>query len=229
MENLRLHSVVPTTNKTFYGEFDQIEFNANFSGRKMLPGTMRLEADLTVLYDGTDFPSDAEVVFMNDKIGAQSLVDGITIATDKQGVLENIGSGYGHLVSMLADATLCESDYFNGDVSCELRTGNYNLSKVLLYDRPPKVDQVANDAANRSVDFSIKPIVCLNQATNMSNPAAKPAISYDTTGTVQITFTLSRTIGTFFGDDVDGTTVYRVSQPRLTFLSVPDDGKQDKL
>ena len=50
-EQIVYHRVIPENLKDSYVEFDQVDFNLSFEGRKMVVGSLRIEGELEVKYD----------------------------------------------------------------------------------------------------------------------------------------------------------------------------------
>jgi len=49
-------------------------------------------------------------------------------------------------------------------------------------------------------------------------------MSFNKTGTIRVVFSLARINDVLFGPDVDNTTFYELSNLRLVFTSIPEDG-----
>jgi len=52
-------SVIPENNKSSYSEYDTIDFVMTFENQSLKLGSVRLEGDLEVLYDGTPLNTSA--------------------------------------------------------------------------------------------------------------------------------------------------------------------------
>jgi hypothetical protein len=48
MQDIRYHMTQPSNKRDSYSEFDTIDFNLNATGRKLVGGSVRLLADITV-------------------------------------------------------------------------------------------------------------------------------------------------------------------------------------
>lgn len=46
---LRYHQVQPQNLKSTYGEYDSVDFELTFENRQLVPSSIKLEADLTVM------------------------------------------------------------------------------------------------------------------------------------------------------------------------------------
>lgn len=218
------HSVVPTTNKigNAWSAYDQCDFDLVFPNRKILANSIRLEADLEILVDGQDRPAATDELYFDEMIGAHAFIDGIVTEFATMGKVEVMSKNYARLARMITDGTMCVSDMFNSHNLCELRSGNQNISKVLARGQVPNIEDGPTKAAlTLDQDFSMKPYCILNQAVAMQEGLG---ISYTKTGKITMTFTLGRVAGAVFGPAVTAATTYAIKNPRLTFLSVPEDG-----
>lgn len=225
-----LHSVVPTTNKinNSWTAYDQLDFDLVFPQRKILANSIRLEADLKVLYDGTNRPGRNEEIYMDEMIGAHAFIDGIVTEFQTMGKMEVMSKNYARMARMISDGTLTVNDMFNSENLCELRTGNKNISKCLLYGQLPQLLSSNTSVPALDQDFSIKPYCLMNQGVSVDG-SDEVGISYSKTGKITMTFTLGRTLGALFGPDAGPSTTYAIINPRLTFVSVPEDGLDNKV
>lgn len=73
---LRYHQVQPQNLKDAYGEYDSVDFDLTFENRQLAPSSIKLEADLKVMPDGSN-PQTTEIVYIDPFIGAHSFVDSI--------------------------------------------------------------------------------------------------------------------------------------------------------
>ena len=189
----------------------------------MLANTVRLSYNLRVL-QGNE-PLDDEDVMWSGRVGGHNIVESITTETQLQSQLESIND-YPRQVQMIAGATLDINDFLNASKSCELRTPDDQYSRVQLRGETP-LDHVANSLVNLDNSVSIKPLFCLNRA---SSDDGDVGVSYNRVGNVRISLQLSRMVDAFYGGNVaNGVTTYSISNPRIEFISVPDDGKKNAL
>ena len=153
---LRYHQVIPQQQKDQYTEYDSVDFEMTFENRFLAPSSIRIEADLEVLKDGSTLIA-TEKIYIDPKIGAHSFISNITTELQNGGVIENF-SEVPRYMRMLADTTMANSDVMNSENTCELRTPNIKLSQAVLAGNK----MIAAAATVVPPDFSIKPNFCLN-------------------------------------------------------------------
>lgn len=209
---LRYHQVQPQNLKDAYGEYDSVDFDLTFENRQLAPSSIKLEADLKVMPDGSN-PQTTEIVYIDPFIGAHSFVDSIITEVQSGGVIENF-QNYPRYQRMVADTTMTVDDMMNSENTCELRSPNVKVSQALLQGN------VMKDSGTVALpDFSIKPNFCLN--------TINVPLDYKKTGAVRITVKLARNFSALFGPGVNSTTKYQLSNLRLCFNSVV--GKPSKV
>ena len=210
---LRYHQVQPQNLKDTYGEYDSVDFELTFENRQLVPSSIKLEADLSVMPNGSTLQT-TEKVYIDPFIGAHSFVDSIITEVQSGGVLENF-QNYGRFQRMVADTTMTVDDMMNSENTCELRSPNLKVTQALLGGHT-----MSNTAATVELpDFSIKPNFCLN--------TINAPLDYTKTGAVRITVKLARNFSALFGPGVDATTKYELTNFRLCFNSVV--GKPSKV
>jgi hypothetical protein len=224
MSLFKNHSVIPENSKSSYSEFDIIDFICTFPNRKMLANTVRLSYTLRVLQGNVALSKDNDVMW-SSRVGGHNIIEGITTETQLQGQLESIHD-YPRQVQMIAGATLDINDFMNASKSCELRTPDDQYSRLQFVGETPN-DHVPESTVNLDNSVSLKPIFCLNRVSSSDNDVG---VSYNRVGNVRVSLQLSRILDAFYGRDVaNGVTTYSISNPRLEFVSVPDDNKQNNL
>lgn len=222
MSVFKHHSVIPENNKLRYKEYDIIDFICSFPGRKMLANTVRLSFTMRATQNGVNLST--EDIKWNSYVGAHNVLEGITTETTLQGQLESIHN-YPRQVAMVAGATLDMNDLMNGSKACELRSSDDELSKVQLRGVSVK-PYVTDDTNFDDNSVSLKPHFCLNRA---ASPDGDLGVSYTKTGNIRISLQMSRNYEALYGPDVNTTTEYSVFNPRIEFLSVPDDNKKNTI
>lgn len=210
---LRYHQVQPQNLKSTYGEYDSVDFELTFENRQLVPSSIKLEADLTVMPDGSALQTNQKV-YIDPFIGAHSFVDSIITEVQSGGVLENF-QNYPRFQRMVADTTMTVDDMMNSENTCELRSPNLKVTQALLSGH-----KMSNSTTTvLPPDFSIKPNFCLN--------TINAPLDYSKTGAVRITVKLARNFSALYGPGVAATTIYQLSNLRLCFNSVV--GKPSKV
>lgn len=215
---LRYHTVQPANTKSSYSEYDSVDFELTFEQRQLVPNSIRIESDLDVYSDNASPPTSIAgdgSIYIDPKIGAHSFVSSFTTELQQAGVIENFQE-YPRYVRMMTEATMAESDVFNSENVCELRSPSLKVSNAII------AGQTDGQATRQqSADFSIKPKFCLN---TLSGP-----LSFTKSGAVRITIKLSRYFASLFGGSMDGDHNYQLSNLRLCFMSMPDASAKAKV
>lgn len=216
------HQILPDLVKQNgeYSPLDILDFNLQFSGRRMLPNTVRLQGSLKV-----DVGDKVDIKF-DHMVGAHGLVDMITTSFSSVGQIESI-SNYPRYISMSSNATQSVNDMMNSKNSVELKSPDAQFSQMILTGYKPKpandVTQVASRVGEKILpDFSIMPKFCLNRIVAVNG--GDDSVPFTKTGNIRISIELTRALEFLYGFDVISSTDYRVVDPRITFLSIPDDG-----
>lgn len=226
VDEILYHSVQPNNVKD-YGENENIDFTLAFEGRKLIAGSLRFEAELFVSRNaGGDSITPAQDVKIDPKIGGHAFVSSYTTSFQNVGVVENLTSAP-RLVRMKADGTKSQSDMCNSDMVCELRSPSDIISRKQILQKIPATyggggdGLVASLPPNATVqpDFSIKIPTCLNNLVGSNQ-----AVSYAQSGSIQITLTTERNLGSLYGASVGNDYYYELRNVRMTFRSVMDDG-----
>ena len=77
--NLIYHSIRPENEQDTYTEFDQIDWVLTFEGRKMIPGSLRIEGDVIITSDaGSTTQNTSSFIGLDHQVGAHSLFDSWT-------------------------------------------------------------------------------------------------------------------------------------------------------
>jgi len=216
------HSVIPDNRAESYSSFKDVDFTLTFEGRKMLLNTIRFEGDLEVLIDGQNRPGQNQFIHFDKMTGAHSFINNIVTSFEGVGQIENMGSSYNRNVRMVSDATLTAEDCLEADKVCELRSSNENVSVSYCKGVVPLLTSaIAGVNYTKDADFSLKPLFCLNRATDGATLSTRKAQS------VSVTVTLARVLDALFGKDVTNATTYAFKNVRMSFMSVPDDGKDE--
>ena len=225
MQDIRYHSVQPLNKKDIYSDFDNIDFQIACQGRKILGNSIRILGNIEV-FDEPDPSNLTTDVYYDGLTGSHSWFQSITTSFQSAGQVENI-QFYPNKVASKARAQLANEDLFNSQYACENRCPNGEIPNVLLKGT------TANDGAsanydgnlNRALDFAIKPDFCLNNFV----PGTDSALPYDKTGDINISLIVSRSVSVLFGNSNIGVDYNIIlTNVRLIFTSIPDDGKYAK-
>jgi len=227
MQDIRYHMAQPSNKKDTYSEFDNIDFTLNATGRKLVGNSIRILGDVTV-YSGVANPL-TETVSFDGLTGSHSWFSQIMTSCSNIGQVENLNFYY-HMVGSKARAQLAREDVFSSNYTCENRCSDGRVSAALLKGTTFGAGSVYSAALTRPMNFAIKPDFCLNNfvaGTDSNLPFAK-------TGDITVSLIVSQSISVLYGTAKTGAGSIgidrniTISNLRLTFTTVPDDGKYAK-
>lgn len=211
------HSIQPENSKSSYTEYDNVDYLMAFEGRKLLCNSIRLEGDMRIQKGGANIAKTDDIYF-DGSIGAHGLCESIQTSMQSKGVLENI-TAYPRMVGMTEDCTTSAPDMLNSENVCELKHPLKRLTNLTMIG---ETTGQAGSTVNDAMSFSFKPQFVLNTARDTEG--GEPVISFTKSGAVRVVFTLARVANLLNGADVDATCTYELTNLRLKFLSVPEDG-----
>jgi hypothetical protein len=219
MNDLKYHVVLPENKKDKYGEYETVDFKTSAQGRKMVGGSVRLLGEIVV----TGNTAITKKISYDGFTGLHTIIDNIKTSFSNVGQIENLDH-YGRFVSSKARASLTKNDLFNSMYVCEGRVPDNVLARKLLKG-VVDYENVSQDpvVALAPLDFSVKLDFALN------NCIGDDLISFQKTGDILISLQTARNLTCLFGDnDIGGDCIYELSNLRLIYMSVPDDGKASK-
>tara|TARA_R110001592_G_scaffold323982_1_gene603427 strand:+ start:199 stop:1350 length:1152 start_codon:yes stop_codon:yes gene_type:complete len=231
MENVIYHQVEAENVKTSYKEYDQIDYIIGFEGRSLMLNSIRLEGNIKVTNDGTATITDADDCSMDCKIGAHSVISSCVTQFQSKGVIENI-TDYPRLVKTKTECDKIENDMLNSNYTCELRSPHQTISNLMIRPVVPvtyggtaggKMEQAVLGLQDSLPSFSIKPRICLNNASGNTR------LSDEQSGAVKLTFTLERNMGVLHGRNLiaGNTYQYELSNLRVCYMSSPPQKPQE--
>jgi len=222
MNDLKYHLVEPQNTKDSYGENETIDFKTSANNRKLIGGTVRLLGNVSVSNNNLLSTN----VFYDAFTGSHSFIDNIKTTFSNTGQVENVDN-YSRYVASKARASLTKNDLFNSMYVCENRVPDNVMAKKLLKGVVMGNEQDAenlNDAhLVAPLDFALQLDFCLN---NMIGDTLLP---FNKTGDVLISIQTAAVVNALWGNqDVGIDTNYQLSNLRLVYQSVQDDGKYGK-
>jgi hypothetical protein len=214
---IRYHSVLPENAKDSYSEYDTVDFQLTYENRNLVNSSIRIEGDLDIYSTGTTKIAVTDKIYIDSQVGSHTFFSGITTELQSKSVIENIME-YPRYVRMQSEAANSPEDVFNSEKTCELRTPARKITNSLLMGI---VDDVGRIVAgnSRSVDFSIKPLFCLNKMSS--------DMPYSKSGAVRISLKLNRNFSVLYGRDVVADSNYVLKNLKISFMSV--EATNDKL
>ena len=229
MESIIQHVVLVNNDQTTFGEYDNLDFVLEFDNRSLMTDTIRFECDLQVFTDdGTSRVLTNNDIYLDPKAGGHSIISSINTTFGNVGNIENL-SDYNRLVKMRSEATETNDDMLNSGPVSELRAPDKSIQILQCAPKTPKIlggggDGVTALSTGQAVsdpDMSLKLQFCLNQVVGNNT-----RISYSTSGSIRIGIILERNLGVLCGEDVTQTSQYNITNPRLRFMSAPDQAPQ---
>lgn len=230
MDNrLVFHEVIPNNLKTEYTEFDVIDFNLSHPNRKLNIGSVRVEGELAVKYNGEFLNSDnvvdgthinGKMIHVDHLVGAHALCEQIVCSINASGskqIIESL-SEYPRYVKMASAATQGRNDMLNSNNVCELKTVDSNITTSLLQGITPPTDPTSG-TQRVNPDFSFRPLICLNSGAG--------SLGYNKSGDIEITLTLARLFSVLFGNDVNSKCSYAINNLRIRYSTSPMDDNND--
>ena len=226
MDNLRYHQSLPENNSPGLGyqEFSSVDFVLDAVGRKLVPNSIRIEADLVINSTGTTAVAVGDAIQIDNQIGAHCFWESWQVSLpESQGLIQN-AQEYPRYMKSVAAGTLSRNDYFDGKLACELRGGLVNIGRINC--QALGSNNAGSAQSTHSNNFCIKPMICLNRMVGAGG------YSFAKYGQIRISTNLARDSNALYGPD--GTKAgndlnYSLSNVRIRYQTIPDDGKVDKL
>lgn len=214
-DNIRYHEVAPSNDAASFQEFNSIDFELLSPGRKLLKNSISVEFRLQVISDGVS-PVAARQISLDNKIGYLGIFESWTTSTAQAGILESIQDAPRY-VAMVAAATLDENDLLNVRYQAEGRSltqdgGRYALQQPRIRNKNATPVEHLEER-----ECSIYPKIALNSIVGGD-------YSFDKNGSIRISTNLARNNNFLFGPQMAGSS-YTISNVKLHYISVPDDGK----
>jgi len=224
MQDIRYHMVQPSNKRPTYSDFDNIDFNLNATGRKLVGGSVRILGDVTV------YPTDGnrltENISFDGLTGSHSWFNQITTSCSSIGQIENLNY-YPHMVASKARAQLAREDTFQSQYVCENRCPDSRIAAALLKGTTFGDSTNYEAALTTAMNYAVKLDFCLNNFL----PGTDNNLPFSKTGDITVSMIVSQSISVLYGTAKTGTGAIGIdrnislSNVRLIFTSVPDDGK----
>ena len=205
----RNHLVEPTNPRDTYEEYDDVRFSISFLGRKLVLNSIRVMGKVTVASN-----ADTADIRMDNFVGGHNFFEEVLTSTANQGLLETV-QAYPRMVGMMRKASLDEVNLMNSEYTCELCAPTELVMRQVLKGNKLQTDSISE---HQQADFSIKPQFVFNQAEG------NQFLSYSKTGDISLNLRLNRNDQVIFGSDASVTNKYTLSDLRLSFITVDDDG-----
>ena len=228
MTDIIYHSVKPSnalSSGAGFSEYNTLDFNLVANGRKMVAGSVRICAQVEVTTAPNTQLVAGNVVRIDPNVGAHAFFESFQCEISqgpKAQVLENLAS-YPRFVSMADAVSRNEIDVCDAALLGELRGATEENGTTNLQQVGALSEQSTARNALTTPSFSIKPMLCFNRMIGDN-------YSFNANGSVRISCNLARSAHALYGYSCqNGTCSYSLKNVRLTYVSVPDDGKQGKM
>lgn len=217
MNNHLYHSVSPQNEKANYNESEQIDFLLDFPGRKLVPGSVRLEAICVIGNAGT--PGDK--LKLDPQCGAHSFIESVTTEMANKGVVEVINSDYARMVKSKVQATKGQMDLLSSKHISQWQSADERTSSSKLQVKH-NINTTTDIEFNN--DFSISLENCLNNIEGGN-------LSYNQSGYCKVSVTLARVSNALYGCGHVGASniTFTLSKVRVKFQSVAEDNQNSQL
>jgi hypothetical protein len=214
--SVNYRQVLPMSQREKYLSSENVDFTITIDSEKLLPGSVVIEGLVTVF---SDMPTAAtplvnQEVYYDPLAGFHSLFRDFTTEFTTVGVIETF-QNYPRQVKMQAVATEYDDSLpAESRLSLEGRCSNIRHTKAYINGTNLAAGALA---ANFSVPFSVKPMICINKA---SSPLSNTA-----TGLIKIRARLAPDNEFLFGEGFTPAFGYQITQLQLRYQTIPDDGK----
>ena len=219
MSNILYHEVDPSNDAASFQEFNSIDWELQAPGRKLLKNSISIEFQLNVVSNGVS-PIAGRQISLDNKIGYHGIWESWNTSTAKVGIVENV-QDYPRYVAMIAAATLDENDLVNVRYQAEGRSLTQDGGRYALQQPRIRNKNATPTEHLQEIESCIYPKIALNSMMGDD-------YSFDTNGSIRISTNLARNNNFLFGPQMAGST-YTISNVKLHFISVPDNGKQSPM
>jgi hypothetical protein len=219
----RMNRFTPPTAKRSYWKADDVaDFELTVDGNALKPGSMYISGMLQVNSGVTTYgssPSGTALkndnsfkdVKLDEYAGAHSLFWRINSETD-QGIIENLDN-YPRLIRMIAECNGFNEGFMNeSDKAMGLMLGEKNFQQRALAELT---------TTDNKIPFVIKPLCALN--------TCNAALAFRRSGLMKVSVRLASVAQAFYGADNSSTIGYWVSDLKLHYEVVPDDGNNNPI
>ena len=250
MDSYLLHSVeCENVRSDGYGEFDSVDFALDFSGRSMIAGSVRLEADYEVLRGGAALDPDNSAALRGDlvsnapEIGGHGFLHSWTTSFQKAGLVENLVE-YPRYVAMKTAGTMSNNDLLCAEMVAEGRSPHDNIQRKIILPKVPvdlggggigtsatqhrgsSFSRYANNKSSVQVTGTniVRPDFSLKPLICINNVLSQNSlVGYSKSGQIRLSVNLERDNVALYGPEMsDAVYTYRLYNMRITFASVPE-------
>lgn len=216
-QNIIYHEARAMNDSSSFGEFESIDWEIEDVGRKLLKNSIYVEADLQVNSSAGVFNPTFSRIGLTRDIGYHSFFESWGVEAKSQNIqniqhypryCNIIETGNGNISSVLTPMSQAEGKQISEEASryaCQSSTCSHRTASGVVLLKPTNI--------------CIKPKICLNSMAGDDYSFAK-------NGAIRITTNLARNGSALHGRGVSATTSYTLSNVRLKYMTIPDDGRQ---
>lgn len=191
----------------------------------MMLGSVRIEGVWNVTQQGEAFGATAtsadDLVYYDRFLGAHACIEQVSVEAMNMGILETC-SQYPRMVKAIVSGEGSQSAMMNTVNSVELKVPIQELARQALMGEWLQGDPNQADLYRTAPDFSFKPVCVLNNTAGF--------MPYRKSGDIRLTINLARYAEALFGVNASSAnTSYSLSEVRVTWRSVPDDGSDEPI
>jgi len=217
--NILYHEVDPSNDAASFQEFNSIDWELQAPGRKLLKNSISVEFTLSVISNGVS-PVAGRQVSLDNKVGYHGIWESWNTSTAQVGIVENV-QDYPRYVAMVSASTLDENDLMNIRYQAEGRSVTQDGGRYALQQPRIRNKNASNTEHLQARECCVYPKIALNSMMGDD-------YSFDKNGSIKISTNLARNNNFLFGPEMAGSS-YSISDVKLHFISVPDNGKQSPM
>ncbi len=211
MQRVSHAQVEPNSKQSVYTQFNSPVFNISAGkGRSIVRNSIRIVGDLRVLSDNAGTRTTAGRCF-DKNIGGSAFIDTISVRTLNQGNLETI-ENFARYVKTDSCASKNEYDMLNASNACELMC--VNQLQAIKYSNGVAPTLGTGTPVIKDIDFSIKPLCCLNKTSR--------DIPFSKTGAIELQISLAKDQNALYGGDQDANSNYEIRNLRCQYKTIPE-------
>ena len=214
--SVKYRSIFPVSQQSEYTENQNVDFIMNLNGEKLVPGTVEVEGFCAIYADKANETGTAghEEIGYDPLSGYHGLFRDLTTEFEQLGIVESL-QYYPRLVKA---GRLCTEYY--GSLGLETKNSVEGCAPVI--NIACGLAEGIGGKRQSNIPFSVK-------LQNILNKASAPLAS-SSTGEIRIRIRLASDDEFIFGEDyVSGTGGYKITDLKLRFQTVPDDGKKQSV
>ncbi len=208
-----MEQVTQPTNVKAYKNNETVDIVLSYMGKAIVPGSVQLEGNVRFYYNNGNIDLTKNIHY-DPTLGIHGLIQGFTVTSDKQGVIDNHSTEYPRSVKAKRIASVERMEFSaNTRYTPELTAHDEKLTKYIMK---------GDIGSNSLVPFNMYPEISINNAIRTSsNP---PIISYSKFGNLRISFRIALPEQSIYGNDANGIT-FQFEDIRVRYRVVDDNPK----